>query len=344
MQISVEYSVQTEALKLLSTLNFVARGFYTTNNFYVLPEKDPLIPPRQTVLLPRYNYTSRFPSWDNFICQKNNLGEWLFPEEKITELNPIIASWYKPQSTQYLQQLQKTAHEILIPAHEKARHIFSYIAHKNLFIHIFPTEIGSYGSFEYCNFPLHPETDIHLRFHIRIDQDPYVLLELFASALSFGMLKPDTPWKEAESISDFHTKYFFSAIPEKHQGTLDSVRAINTDFMKKSLQYLAEIKAPIGDILYHNNQTGQISFMNNTINREFSPYEEQILKLLLDNANHVVSFEKMADYLYDTQAEIKYSLWGIRKTMQRLRAKLEDIGFPKNNIVSVRGIGFMLRK
>lgn len=82
--------------------------------------------------------------------------------------------------------------------------------------------------------------------------------------------------------------------------------------------------------------------MENDITDEFGPYELRMLRLLTKNKYHTVSFDQLADEMYNVNADLKYSLWGITKTLQRVRGKLEYYGIPKDAIQNVKGEGYKL--
>jgi hypothetical protein len=65
-------------------------------------------------------------------------------------------------------------------------------------------------------------------------------------------------------------------------------------------------------------------------------YESQVLKLLSDNRNKVVTFEQIGDVLWP-EDEDKYSEYAITKLMERLKKKL-----PKYSIHAQRGKGYLL--
>ena len=62
---------------------------------------------------------------------------------------------------------------------------------------------------------------------------------------------------------------------------------------------------------------------------------------LIKNKNSIVTFDQIADILFDTYE--KYSLFAISKAMQRLRDKIEQNEISGSFIQTVRGRGYLLR-
>jgi len=78
------------------------------------------------------------------------------------------------------------------------------------------------------------------------------------------------------------------------------------------------------------------------ITAEFTPYEFKALRALLKNRNKTVTFDQISEQLYGEETDIKFTIWGITKTIQRIRNKIQQHGLPRDIILNVKGQGFKL--
>ena len=69
--------------------------------------------------------------------------------------------------------------------------------------------------------------------------------------------------------------------------------------------------------------------------------EMKVLKVLL--CGEIVSREKVADVLWGTESEERYSDWAINQVIRRIRVKIGDVREDKKLIETIRGRGFVIR-
>ena len=69
--------------------------------------------------------------------------------------------------------------------------------------------------------------------------------------------------------------------------------------------------------------------------------EKVILKLLIEKANNVASFDELGNILF--KSEDDFSLYAISKQIERLRNKLEANGVSSSYIQTLRGQGYLLK-
>ena len=75
----------------------------------------------------------------------------------------------------------------------------------------------------------------------------------------------------------------------------------------------------------------------------FLSFQERIIfDLLFINFNKIVSYEMIANKLWHEQQDEKYSLWAINKVISRIRSKLPELEMNRNQIRTVRKVGYML--
>ena len=344
MKLLCKYSIETEASRLLDSLGMVAEGFYTQHGFYVLPYLKQEFIDKPVIVVPPLEYYSFDQSWKVFEYWPTKTDTAAINEKNIPK---IVDQLYKkalfvPLSEKYLKEFTQEVHTMLEPVLEKAEALLPYLKGRNVTFTVHPTHFGSGGSFTTFDFIHNKDKDINLYLYKRVDQPKEELIELFSSSITRGIFKPSHSWRDTEAVSDFFTKYVFDLNPS-YVGTIERLQNIDLLLLQQSLNYLLELNAPLGTPLYYNKTSNHIYLINKNISTAFSPYEFRFMKILILHANESVCFDSLANEMYNTKSDIKYSLWGITKTAQRVRDKLSGLGLPRNIVCNVKGEGFMLR-
>lgn len=70
--------------------------------------------------------------------------------------------------------------------------------------------------------------------------------------------------------------------------------------------------------------------------------EEKVWELLQNNAGEIVSFDQVANELWQDMAEEKFSLEAMAKVIENIRKKIRDKGINKEIIYTKRGRGYIL--
>jgi len=73
----------------------------------------------------------------------------------------------------------------------------------------------------------------------------------------------------------------------------------------------------------------------------FSDQEREVVLLLLSHAGDVVDRETIAQVLWKSETDEKYSPWAIEQLIKRLRKKLVSLDMPRDCIKTVRGKGYV---
>lgn len=362
MDITVKYDIITEANCLYFVGYEISRGFFLKNGFYVLPntiskhnpnkysskniDKNSITNPASDsttnptspiIVLPPLNYTKAFGNVKGF---RNNLHT--FQTASNNELKPIISEIKNKEVFQEIDsnafsKLKKDYENILLKTYKQATETFKQLKGKNISITVFPSNFGSYGSFTLFDKNLN---DINIELRIRLDQPKEVLVELFTSSIVRSIIDIKANWNQSEAIIDFFVKHIFGY--DDYVGTISRINKKDKNLLNKSISYLMSLNLNTGDLLKFNQESNRIILMENDITDEFGPYELRMLRLLTKNKYHTVSFDQLADEMYNVNADLKYSLWGITKTLQRVRGKLEYYGIPKDAIQNVKGEGYKL--
>lgn len=346
MNFTVSYSPKTEAVRLLTTLDLVVRGFYLKEGFYVLPKLGGLSREKPIIVLPRLDYLAQTGSWRKYLLKKTKYQEYIYNRALIRKMEQVLVSsrYFTKLNPKQLSLFEKKARGILKLPAEKISQILHYLKNRKVTVHVHPTRFGSSGSFETFDFAHSAKKEIALHLYLRLDQPVKKLLELLASSLTRGVIDSSkfNSWRDTEAVSDFLTEYVFG-VNDSSCLTINQLSKSYPRLLEKSLLYLIEINAPSGEILTFDRNTRQIYFQKKNLNKYLSVYERRFLASLIINHGTTVSFDKLADEMYHSRADIKYSLWGIRKTAQRVKDKLKIFSIPRDIILNIRGEGYMLR-
>jgi len=338
--LKVSYSVETEASRLyLTTIKHILNGFFTKNNWYVIQMginykiMDPV------VILPKLNYRPIIKKyWVNgFLEKQYENDEKIITKYLVSEL--IRTQTFTEISTKELNKLQKTYENILKKVLQKTYQVLDYIKPGYVDINIYPSYLSTCGSFSVCN-PSDEKKVINLM--PRLDVFKESIVELFASSITRAVLdkNPNISWRETESVSDFLTKYVYGY--KNYRGTLDIVTEYNPQLMHQSLSYLMELGFPTGQFIEYNQDNHQLAVGGNDLSQILSPYEIRLVEALVKCKSKTLSYDAIAEELYNSHADVKFSLWGITKTVQRVRDKLEKYGIPRGVIRNIKGEGFEL--
>lgn len=345
--ISVKYSIETEVDRIYNpTLWFIYNGFYTSNNLYVVPYgTDYKIDKDAVVLMPNFDY-SRIKKELMSIKSEIQYDKNAKDLKKQIQEEFIRSNTFVEIDSNKLNQIENMIKKALDPIIKKTPIIINQYYGKKINVTIYPTFYGTNGSFN-----LIPDNDIKNNENIeiilrpRLDKlnDPSCVVELYSSVITRSLINQNKnlSWRETESISDFFTKFVFSQA--NHIGTLDTVTKLNPILLEKSQTFLLQNNLPTGKPLVYDYNSNNIYCINENITDILAPYEFRLLRSLIKNYNNTISFEELSEDIYNSHADVKFSLWGINKTVQRVRDKLETVGIPRESLQNVKGEGFKLR-
>lgn len=101
---------------------------------------------------------------------------------------------------------------------------------------------------------------------------------------------------------------------------------------------------PTGEVLTIDSNQNRICFLNEDISEKFTNTEKRLLNLFIQKYGKTVYYDEISEVIYHSDADVKFTLAGINKIVQRLRDKLVLLGLPRNIIVNVRSSGYELTK
>lgn len=326
-----EYSVKSEAERLVMTAHQIVVGFYKTNNFIILPYNSNSIN-ASVVTFPDlpYNNIPRF--WkivktinvDNLpltIDQKLTNGvEKLIEENKLKKTNfgKTKELWGKVE-TEVINEIYK-----VIPS--KANLINKII--------IYSTVFGTNCSFSWIN----ENGEIYI--YLREDQGICAITEAIITSLTRRDVyeKLEGVWAESEIITDYLvTETSIGQVLQKYEKAeeyLPTLKGIRGKEQAKLRQESDEFYKKLG-ISIDKRQFNVNDFNNLT------DTEKNLLTILIKNENQVVDMDKIGESIFKNEDD--FSLYAISKTVQRLRDKFEANGISGSYIQTLRGKGYVLK-
>lgn len=340
VSINTTYSVTTEALRVIHDLYHLNKGFYLANGWY--PVEYTNSPLSNDVCFAKIQYNNLNTQIQE-ICKYRSANHFKISNDTLIKIfeNELLTSgsFIKINEVQ-LNKYHKNVVKVLKPAITKASSTFSHLKNKKINVNVSPTHFGTCGSFSYASLgELQQNKDIDVTIYIRLDQKVENTIEYLASSLSRGFID-HLPWQCTEAVSDFITKYVFDYTD--HTPTLDKVKQFSPQRLQNSLTFLHKNKLPTGKLLEYNDMEHKIYLLGQNISKELTQYEFRALRQLIKNTGTTVTFDELSAGLYKTDADEKFTFWGITKTIQRVRNKLEKLGVPREQIVNVKGQGFKL--
>jgi len=347
-KVTINYSIDTETKRILHTIFGVVGEFYIKNGWYVLPNKKANFKYPNSVILPELKYRDLL----GFGIDFNSPYLYANDSTKVTDnknLQKIVNkallenNLYTPISKKDLTTLSKKYNKLLIPAIAKIQQTFEIFKDHTFEIEVVPTHFGVCLSFDVVRDNELKKKHHKIRITKRIDVPDVNLLEGLASSISRGLIEQEISpsWRETEAVSDFITKFILDGktfVPTLK--TVDDYK--NVEVLNQSIRYLISLQTPTGVPFNYVKDSNSIILFSNNITSDFTPYEFRVLRALLEHRNKAVSFDQISEEVYKVDADIKFTLWGITKTVQRLRDKLEEHGLPREMISNVRGEGFKL--
>ncbi len=219
-----------------------------------------------------------------------------------------------------LEKLHSTWNSSKASFLEKVKKIFPEI--NTLEITISPSLYGSIGTYKLKNgiILLNPRYDRNL------ESVQKLLITALTHYFHFGYKKKlNSSSKEFTKKQEMAAKFQVQIVESKKHKPMLQILDSNFagDLAEKSIEYLKKL----------NIDKASPSQSPKNLTKE----EQLLFKLLSDNKNKVVSFEEIANALWEEKSYDKYSEYAITKLVERLKKKL-----PKNLIHSQRGQGYLL--
>ncbi len=335
-----KYSQKTEALRLLHAAHQIAVGFYKVNNFIVLPNntKDNSA---NIVTFPflAYNKIPRFWKKVSFI-DIGNLPVKVTPD-LVQETSTLLQLENIPKP-KYLhtQKLWAKAESEVISEIYKIMPVYSNKIKK---ITIYPTAFGTGSSFNFVT------KDGEIVLYLREDKGIATITEAIITSLTRADIYKDLDgiWQESEIITDWLiTKTSINNVLKKYDKQYSYLPTIKGVRVKQRAKLLAESEEFYKSLgLFSNKKMFSLNGLTPEINKRpvenLSATEKVILRLLIQKAGGIISFDELGNELFKDEGD--FSLYAITKSIERLRNKLEANGVSGSYIQTLRGKGYLLK-
>ena len=334
-----EYSVATEASRILQITHQTYVGFYKSHGFYVLP-KNIKSKVQNIIILPKFEYHSIPKFWKrvakiNIYSRPAIIAEDLQKdfEDYLKNIDLDKPNFEKIKETwqRAEEDIIKTIYEILPTKRDSIKKIT-----------IYPTKSGSGCSFDWDNKG-------NFMLNLRDDQGIYQIVEGLISALTRDDVyqKLNGLWQESEIIADFLiTQTKLANVLQRYETienyipTIKGTRLKDTGNLSKlSDDYYKKLNIPNFNNPFSLN--GLTPEVNKKLIQNLTQNEKQIMYLLIKKSNNIVTFDQISDIIFVN--EEKFSLFALAKFIQRLREKLEKNGISGSFIQTLRGRGYLLK-
>lgn len=336
-----EYSIKTEAKRLIHCAHQMAVGFYRVNNFIVLPYT-----PRHTginiVTFPNLSYNKIGRFWEK--VKRVQISD--FPMKIDAKLVDNVSNLLENSDLAKANFLKtkkiwgKAEDEII-------NSIYKLIPSKKGLIKkiiIYPTSFGTGTSFNRFD-PKKGEIIMYLRQ----DKGIYTITEAIITSLTRDDVYKNLGgiWQESEIITDWIlTKSSLTQDLQKYaplsgfMPTLKGVRAKQqAKLLAESEEFYKKIGLPIQNQVFNLNGLTPEIYKKPVEN--LSAKEKILLRLLVQKAGGVITFDEIGENLFED--DNNFSLYAISKTIERLRSKLEQNGISGSYIQTLRGQGYVLK-
>ncbi len=334
-----EFSLETEAKRILHTAHQTYVGFYKNNGFIVLPKT---LASHQTnlVVLPEIDYNSIPKFWKKVSAIDIYAYPMIIDPKLVSDFKSLLLK-YKIETPNYLHTKEvwnKTEKEIIETIYDLLPEKRSQIKK----IIIYPTRSGTTCSFDWDNKGT-------FSIFLREDQGIHAIVEAIVTSLTRQDIfqKLDGIWQESEIITDFLvTQTKLAKVLQKHEKkekyipTIKGTRVKDVGNLQKlSNEYYRKLNIPNFDKPFNLN--GLTPEINKKPIINLTPNEKQVMYLLIKNSNNIVSFDQISDVIFKT--DDNFSLFALAKFIQRLREKLEKNGVSGSFIQTIRSKGYLLK-
>lgn len=347
MKITIEHTPITEAKRLVFQFHQAYSGFFIKNNMCVVPE----LPESKITDAPHAPYYVALPNIPlaSFITDYSILNPDIDDERKhsaytatVEKLADILVEkgYYREVEASVLKQIEATM-PTLFHVEKIAKETLLFLNDSDFDVLITPTYFGTRGSWKQEEKQVGAVKKLEsVKLSPRIDSLSRVDV-LLGMSLSRSVLLDfeEITWRERQAVGDYVNKYIFG-LESKFMAQV--INIIDPKLSAQSILYQQSLGVPTDFLLRYDELENKIFHIERDISGDFAPYEFRLLRALIQNKNHTVSFDEIADDLYNSNADAKFSFWGITKTVQRVRDKLESMGVPREMILNVKGEGFKL--
>ncbi len=342
------YSLYTEAVRILQIAYDIKNGFFQKKGFYVLPYLVPSHP--RMVFFPKLEF-EKFPHfWEKVKNRSQVLVERNDPI--IEEIIGAIPQSYFHRSdgihteatvhnNNNFHRLRRDWQKVEKKFWKITQSLVPDFAKGIKTLEIRPTYYGAVAS----GFSIWlKENSNNKIIYVRLDVDVSHIAEAVLIDLMYKSLYEEKyEWEEAESLLDhLLTKTQLKTVFPQFNQTLSHLRdPIQGKYVKDSKKYLSDLRISNIQSIF-SLKGGSIFLHDKPFKHSFTPVEEKILISLIKNKNKTLDADQLADIIWNEQSFDKFSSYAIAKHIQRIREKLNNLGLSQALIQTFKKRGYML--
>ncbi len=338
MKIVWEWSLESEAKRLVEMTHKISNGFYHLHHFLPVPysiHHGSSHNPSHLVYLPNLPYSQIPRYWE----QLSKLNDQDYDNEDLLKLANLLLPELMSLAPKPLNPV-----DLINQSNITLPKIASWLKHafpnlplpSNLIIH--PTHFGTLGSFSLPK-------DKTITLYLRTDQDLYTLVELFLSAI----LRPHagntlySDWEKTEYLVDYLMleSSLKNLLPKNSSWSPTTTPPnYNQALIDESRSFISKLGIPNPASNHFKVKDNSVYFGNLNLST-LTSREILIMKKLIESSPIPVTNDQIADLIFSNDS--KFSLTAIGKTIERLRKKLNILGISSSYIATASGIGYYLK-
>lgn len=335
-----DYSIDSEAERLIHCARQMSVGFYRANNFIVLPS-----PPKAAsvniVTFPDLAYHKIPGFWEKVKHVSVDNFPLKIPSTLYTQLFNLIknSDIKKPEFEQVKSTWAKAENKVIKEIERILPGKTGLI--KKITIH--PTSFGTSSSFNLI------DNRGEVIIYLRDDRGIHTITEAILTSLTRAEIYSNLNgmWSESEIITDFLvTKTSIAKVlvkfekGERFTSTIKGVRTKqNAKLITLSENYYQKLGIPASKKIFSLNGLTPEVYKKPVAGLSLN--EKQILKILIEKNDVPVTFDDVSTVMFKSDDD--FSLQAIAKQMERLRKKLEENGISGSYIQTLRGKGYLLK-
>ncbi len=326
-----EYNKIYDFRKLVYTLHNVKTGFFQKNGFLVT-EIFSKVP--ASVVIPNYPLIRKKEFWKEFSRLKNLQLDYIkLHPIKLSKLYELVEK-EKPIDPRFYEELWKTKEK------DFTKILKNFLLVKNnLNVSVYLTHHGSISS--YINNK--NKLTILLRHDANISQIAFCILS-YLFTQNIGNVEDKYikthNWTDKQNIVEYLMKHSsINSLFPKYQSVLEYIKIgkIPSKLIENSNKLYQELGFPLTiDLNYKENTF----YLNGKIIDTLTKNEIEVLKVLIDNKNKIVTYDQLAEAIWKEDSYNFYSLEAISKTVERVNNKIKACNIFEGPIKLKRGLGY----
>lgn len=179
------------------------------------------------------------------------------------------------------------------------------------------------------------------RYYLRADAGVEYLGSMLINNLLFTEKRGlGITWSKREALMDFiMTRPAMKRIFPHFEPVFSQLSRVPVAVRRESEAYVRSLGIAVATPEL-TVERGKILVRGVQVGKELSRQEKVVLKLLVERAGDLVTYDELADQVWG-EGEFK-TFWALNKVVERVRHKLGTLGIDTHRLESVRGQGYLL--